>query len=349
MSEKTEKPTPNKIRKAREEGQIAHSKDLTQIVLAVALLGYLMMDAPAMAKRMGEMLLMPGPLLSSGFEGALKVLLRALAEDFVRLLFPLVLLLIVLGLLVEMSQTGMLFAFKSLKPSGKKLNVVQNVKNMFGKKGLVEFAKSLLKILVLTWVVSLALFRELPALLALPHAGAQGVGISLVHMLKAIFFQCALAYAVIAIADFFWQRHFYTKQQMMSIDEVRREYREQEGDPHQKQERKQIHRDMLQEQAIQGARSASVLVTNPIHLAIAVRYRVREDPLPMILAKGQGELARRMVAAARREGVPVLENVPLAWDLMRRGQVDQYIPKELIIPVAEVLRWVRSLKNSPED
>ncbi len=344
MSEKTEKPTPTKLRKAREEGQVAHSKDLTQTILMAALIGYMLVDAAEMAHRMGEMMVMPANLMSMEFEAAFNVLVREMARAFVALVLPFVLIVIVLGLVVEMTQTGMLFAFKSLKPSGKKLNVVQNVKNMFGQKGLIEFLKSNVKIGVLSGVVYWILVSELPHLMTLPQAGVGGVGVALGILLKSLFMQLTLAYAVIAVADFAWQRHHYMKQQMMSIDEVRREYKEQEGDPHIKHERKHLHQQMLMEDSVNGARSASVLITNPVHLAMAIRYRAGQDPLPVLLAKGEGVLARLMVKAAREAGVPILENVPLAWDLMRRGTVAQYIPQDLIVPVAEVLRVIRGLR-----
>lgn len=345
MNEKTEKPTPTKLRKAREEGQVAHSKDLTQTILMAALMGYMLVDAPAMATRLGEMLIMPAHLMTMEFEAAFNVLLKEMARAFVALLLPFILIVIVMGLVVEMCQTGMLFAFKSLKPSGKKLNVVQNVKNMLGMKGLMEFLKSNIKIAVLSAVVYWVLSSEMPNLLTLPHAGVNGVGVALVILLKSLFIQLTFAYAVIAVADFAWQRHHYMKQQMMSIDEVRREYKEQEGDPHIKQERKHLHQQMLWDGAVTGARSSSVLITNPVHLAMAIRYRPGQDPLPVLLAKGEGVLARLMVKAAREAGVPILENVPLAWDLMRRGTVAQYIPQDLIVPVAEVLRVIRGLRT----
>jgi type III secretion protein U len=253
---------------------------------------------------------------------------------------PFILIVIVLGLVVEMAQTGMLFAFKALKPSGKKLNMVQNVQNMFGKKGLMEFLKSILKIVVLSAVIFWTLRSELPTLLTLPQGDIAGVGVALGTLMASMFMQIGLAYAVIAAADFAWQRHHYMKQQMMSIDEVRREYKEQEGDPQIKHERRHLHQQMLQEEAVNGARSSSVLITNPIHLAMAIRYRPTQDALPILLGKGEGALAARMVRAALEAGVPILENVPLAWELMRRGNVSEYIPKDLLGPVAEVLRVV---------
>lgn len=348
MTEKTEQPTAKKLRKAREEGQVAHSKDVTQIILTVALFGYIMVDASRITSRLGEMMVMPASVLTLDFNAALKVLATQLISDFLILMLPFILIVLVLGFLVEMMQTQGLFSLKAIKPSGKKLNVVQNVQNMFGKKGLIEFFKSCLKIVILLAIVYMILLDELATLLTLPLSDVAGIGLAMGLLFKSLILNLSVAYGAIAAADFFWQRHHHTKQLMMSIDEVRREYKEDEGDPMLKNERKQMHLSMLQEGAVNSARTASVLVTNPVHLAIAVLYRAGVTPLPVVLAKGEGALAARMVAAAREAGVPVMENIPLAWELMRRAPIDQYIPSELFVPMAEVLRMVRDMKREED-
>ncbi|MEY2617676.1 MAG: hypothetical protein RL522_678 [Pseudomonadota bacterium] len=341
MTEKTEQPTPKKIRKSREEGQVAHSKDVTHVILFAAIFGYLILDAGSIARRLSEMMVLPGLVLGMDFESALSVLSAQLLRDGLRLLLPFLLIVVVLGLGAEMMQTRMLFSLKAMKPSAKKLNVVQNVKNMFGAKGWFEFFKSVVKILILSTVVVVTLHGSIGHLITLPLAGMDGVGVALQALVTAVVVKVVLVYAFIALADWIWQRQHHRKQLMMSIDEVRREFKEDEGDPHLKQERKSRHREMLESQALEQARSASVLVTNPIHLAIALRYTAGVTPLPLVTAKGEGALAASMVKAAREAGVPVMENVPLAWDLMRRASIEHYIPAELIEPVAEVLRMVR--------
>lgn len=348
MSEKTEQPTPKKLRKAREDGQVAHSKDFTQMVLVLALFGYLLSDGPSLVRRLGEMMVLPVGVLGMGFEDAVNAVATQLLRDAIWIMLPFLLIVIGLGLFVEMLQTGMLFAIKSLMPSGKKLNVANNVKNIFGKKNLIEFFKSNLKIAVLASVVYVVLRDALATLMTLPQAGMTGVGVALATLLKEMMVKVAVAYAIIAAADFAWQRHHHIKQLMMSKDEVKQEYKEAEGDPHIKHERKHLHQEMLQEGGVTRARESSVVVTNPTHLAIAILYKESETPLPVVLAKGEGALAERMVIAAREAGVPVLQNIPLAWALMETAAIDNYIPSELIEPVAEVLRMVRDLDQRQE-
>ncbi len=345
MSEKTELPTPKKLRKAREDGQVAHSKDFTQTVLILALFGYMLADSTAVLQRLGEMMVMPAGVLGMEFEDAVNIIMTQLLKDMVRLLLPYLLVVIVLGIFVEALQTGMLVSFKSLIPSGKKLNVANNVKNIFGKKNLVEFLKSNVKVVVLAVVVYVVLKQELGTLLTLPQADFVAVGVAVGMLLKSMLIKVAIAYVIIAAADMAWQRHHHVKQLMMTKDEVKRDYKEAEGDPHIKHHRRHLHQELLQESAVERARQASVIVTNPIHLAMAVRYEEGKTPLPVLLAKGQGALAQRMVVAAREAGVPVMENVPLAWALNDLGQVDQYIPSELIEPVAQVLKLIQEMKS----
>lgn len=348
MSEKTEQPTSQKLRKARQDGQVAHSKDFTQTVLILALFGYLLSDAPSIMRKLGEMMLFPGGLLTMDFDAAVNVLLTEMLRLSIEILAPFLLIVIGLGLFVEMFQTGMLISFKAVKPSGKKLNVAQNVKNIVSIKSLVEFLKSNVKIAFLSAIVYALISGSLSTLLTLPQAGIMGVGVAVAILLKSMIVQVAVGYAIIAAADFAWQRRQHIKGLMMSKDEVKKEYKEAEGDQHIKHQRRHIHKEMLEEGAVQKARQASVIVTNPTHLAIAILYEKDKTPLPVVLAKGEGTTAARMVQAARQAGVPVLQDIPLARALMENAQLDQYIPSEFIEAVAEVLKIVQSMQGHEE-
>lgn len=348
MSEKTEYPTAKKLRKAREDGQVAHSKDFTQTALILALFGYLLADAERLFESLAGMILLPVGVLGMNFEDAANVAITTLAKDAVWLLLPFLLIVIGLGLFVEMLQTGMNISFKAMLPSGKKLNVLNNAKNMVSVKNLVEFLKSNLKIAFLSALIYLVVRDALPTLMTLPGAGIAGVGQAVGMLLKTMIVNVAVAYTVIALADFAWQRFQHTKGLMMSKDEVKQEYKEAEGDPHIKHQRKHLHQEMLQQGAVQNTRKAQVVVTNPTHLAIAIQYDKEKTPLPVVVAKGEGWLAERMIAAAREEGIPVLQNIPLAHALMNTAPLDQYIPSELIEPVAEVLRLIQDMSTPSE-
>ena len=152
-----------------------------------------------------------------------------------------------------------------------------------------------------------------------------------------------MVYVVIALADFGYQRFAYKKDLMMSKDEVKREYKESEGDPHIKGHRKHLHQELMMSGMVEKTRKASVVVTNPTHFAVALYYDDDKTPLPIVLAKGADLIAKRMIEIAREEGIPVMQNIPLARALYANAQLDQYIPSDLLEPVAEVLRVVRQV------
>jgi type III secretion protein U len=345
VTEKTELPTPHRIRKAREEGQVAHSKDFTQTVLVVALFGYVLGNAEALVRDFAEMILMPAGVLALDFDLAVNALATQLLRKGLEMLAPFLGIVIGLGLLVELGQTGMLISFKALEPSGKKLNVGANLKNIVGAKNLFEFLKSNLKIALLSVVVYGVLRSALPALITLPHGGLTAVAVATGMLLKVLMLNVSLGYAVLSIADFIWQRHQYIRQLKMTKDEVKQEYKEAEGDPHIKHKRRELHQELLEHGQAENVKRASVVVTNPTHLAVAIHYEKDVTPLPVVLAKGEGARAHRITTVAREQGIPVLQNIPLARALMANAQLNEYIPSHLIEPVAEVLRLVREMKD----
>ena len=156
----------------------------------------------------------------------------------------------------------------------------------------------------------------------------------------------AAAFAVVAALDYFYQKYKWTREHMMSIDEVKREYKDSEGDPQIKSQRKQLYRQLMNQNTLENVRRAKVLITNPTHYAVALDYDEEKTPLPVVIAKGEGALALRMMEVAKEEGIPIMQNVPLARALYRDAAENAYVPRDLLQPVAEVLRWVKGLDRS---
>jgi type III secretion protein U len=343
MSEKTEQPTAKKLRDARQRGEVAKSRDFTQTALIVALFGYLIGNGNQLAQALASLLLMPFPFIGADFAQSSADLIYDSVIAGITVLLPFLGIVLVVGIFAEAIQTGLVFAFEAIKPSGKKLNVVENAKNMFSKKNWVELLKSILKIGILGWLVYFLVRDSLGILMYMPGESIEDLGSTVWALLRQMLLFMTVAYVVLSMADLVWQRKQYTKNLMMSKDEVKQEYKTMEGNPEIKGQRKQLHQEMLSEGAVQRSRTASVLVTNPTHLAIAILYEDERTPLPMVTAKGEGALAERMIAAAREAGVPVMQNIPLAHALFDEAAVDQYIPSDLIEPVAAVLRRVREI------
>ena len=344
--EKTEQPTHKKLQDARKKGQVAKSKDFTQTVLVLALFGYLLAAGESLAHAFAELLVLPLSIVGQPFHAALNVLVNDILHKAVAILLPFLGIVIGGAVLAEGLQVGVLFSFEALKPSGKKLNVLANAKNIFSTKSLVEFLKNCLKVVIVGSVLYVVLRQEMAHLLALPKAGVVGVGMAIAALLKVLIVYVSGAYLVIALADFLYQRFAYKKQLMMTKEEVKREYKEAEGDPHIKGARKQLHQELMTSGMVEKTRKASVVVTNPTHIAVALYYNDEETPLPVVLAKGADLLAHRIIAIAREAGVPVMQNIPLARALHARAQIEQYVPSDLLEPIAEVLRIVRQVAQS---
>ncbi len=347
MSEKTEQPTAKRLRDSRKKGDVAYSKDFTQTLLILTIFGYLLGNSAHIVETLGGMILLPGTLLRVNFQDAANTLVTELLTSAAWVVLPFVGIVLGVGIFADAMQVGLIFAFEKLKPSGKKLNILSNAKNMFSKKNFVEFLKSVLKIAVLSSLLAALIRDAMPILTSIPQAGLAGLGQIVATLLKTMLIYIGLAYSVIALADFVWQRFNYRKGLMMSKDEVKQEYKQMEGDPHIKHQRKQLHQEMQNSSAVQSARKATVVVTNPTHLAVALRYDEEETPLPVILAMGEGALAQQMMAAAREAGVPVMQNIPLARALTAQGEAGQYIPSELVEPVAELLRLLQQFNQQP--
>lgn len=345
MSEKTEQPTPKKQRDAREKGQVAYSKDFTKAMLTVALLGYLVMRGETVATQMQSLMLAPAAFLHLPFRDAVAGVYGQMSTDALALLTPFILIVLIVGIASDVMQVGFALAFEAAMPSAEKINPAANLKNIFSKRNLVEFIKSLVKVIVLGAVVIHIVRASLPGLVTLPSAGISSTGVASGILLKALLIPVGLVFFAIAGADLLWQRYSHNKELMMSKDEVDREYKEMEGDQDVKQHRKSLHRELLEEDSVDRSRSASVLVTNPTHFAIALYYVQNETPLPLILAKGEDHLAQRMIEAAREAGVPIMRNVPLARALWAEGTADAYIPSSQIAPVAEVIRVVLAMRQ----
>lgn len=345
MSEKTERPTEHKIRKAREDGQVAKSKDFTQALLIGALFGYTLVMAGDIMRTLGEMISLPGQLHGMDFRDAVSMAVTALLRNAVELLLPYVLIVVVVGIFAEALQTGLLLSFKVLMPKGERMDPINNLKQMFTMKNAVEFVKSCLKVIFLTLLVYFVVRDSLDTMIKIPLMGIGAAGLALGEMMLVLTVNTFICFAAIALLDVVWQRYSYIKGLMMSMDEIKQEYKQMEGDPHMKGHRKELSREIAMGEMVQRTRDATVVVTNPTHVAVALFYEEGKTPLPIVLSKGEGYVAEAIRRVAEEEGIPILQNIPLARALLSKAQLGQYIPSELIEPVAELLLTLRRISE----
>jgi type III secretion protein U len=345
MSDKTEQPTAKRLRDAREKGQVPKSQEIPSAAIVLALVSYLTLRAESIFQMLSETLSLSFSAALQGWDNGLVQIVPAVIGCALSILLPLLVLIIVVSIAANMAQIGFLFSIKSAMPKLENLNPSKWFKKVFSKKGLFELFKNVLKIVVLGIVVWRVLVSHWRDLFQIPTGNLRSMWVLMGGTAWDLAINAVVAFAVLAVMDFFWERFNFTKDNMMSKDEVKREYKEMEGDPHIKSKRKQLHQEMASQNATGNVRRAKVLVTNPTHYAVALDYEEGVTPLPVILAKGEGLLAQRMIAVAKEEGIPILRQAPLARALYDEGTENAYIPKDLIGSVAEVLRWLKTLER----
>ncbi|ALJ56893.1 Yop proteins translocation protein U [Candidatus Xiphinematobacter sp. Idaho Grape] len=346
-AERTEKPTPRRLGEARKRGQVAKSVEVVITVSAAIILATVFFSFPHVKLWLEDLfatIFLSLPKKKEAISPCLQQAAKIVCFE-VGLVAAASCISVIVG---NVAQFGFLLSFFPLNPELTRLNPVQGLKRIFSIKTLFEFTKSVLKILVLGSVITWIGWFFVGQLVLLPFAGFAGITQAISKML--IFF-CAViwtVWALLSIIDFLVQKYLHTKQLMMTVQEVRRESKETEGDPRIKHVRRGIHQEILLEDTATATRRSTVVITNPVHYAVAIYYARRETPLPILRAKGAGFIALLMTRIASEEGIPVIENVPIARVLYKKTKVSDVIPYDLLAPVAEILRWVSMLptKNS---
>lgn len=348
MAEKTEKPTPKKIRDSRKKGQVASSKDVVASVLIVVLFVYLWTFTPYYIVQLQEMIALVTYVYDEPFRGGLGFLYDGVASTALRLLIPLVGLVIFFAIAANMVQIGFIFSVEPIKPNFKKINPVEGAKKLFSKKSLFEVLKTLLKILFLGTLIYFLLKKNVDELTSIPYCGMPCVLVVMSHLFTWLFIFSAFAFIIVAIIDFYFQKSQHIKELKMTKHEVEKEHKDVEGDPKIKGKRKEIHREILDSDVKKKVKGSTAVVTNPEHIAVGIYYKQGITSLPIIVVMAVDSAAQKVKKLATEEGVPVMENVPLARALLEDGEVNEYIPSHLIEPIVEVLKWVQSLEEERE-
>ena len=348
--EKTEMPTPKKLRDARQKGQVCTSKDITSTAILVVLFAVLAWMGIALMEDMeGLLRFLSGRIAENNAmsvsESAKLATLLICKHSFI---FVFVAALI--GIVGNVAQIGVLFTFEPIIPKMEKLNPVEGAKKIFSMKNLFEFLKNVVKVSFLGYLLYKIIWASVPELLTMCYGTIDDIFPCLKLMLKRLAIYTAFGYIVIAIVDRLFQGRNFTKQMMMTKDEVKREYKEMEGSAEIKQAQRQFRDEIMNgPDPASAAKRANVVVTNPTRLAVGIRYKAEEAPLPRLCALGAGKTAKIIRETALAEGIPVIEDVPLARSLYAKGRIEDFIPEDLLEPVAEVLKWAKKLEDARKE
>ena len=345
--DKTESPTPQRLEKAREEGQIPRSRELTSLLILLVGVCIIWIGGESLARRLAA-------LLSSGLRFDHRIIndpnlilgqIILLIREAMLGLLPLITGVVVVALIGPVMLGGLVFSGKSLSLKLDKLNPLPGIKRMFSAQSAAELVKALLKAALVGSVTGFYLWSHWPDMMHLISQSpltAMGNALNLVGL-------CALLVALGVIPmvgfDVFWQIHSHIKKLRMSRQDIRDEFKQSEGDPHVKGRIRQMQRAAARRRMMADVPKADVIVTNPTHYSVALQYDESKMSAPKVVAKGAGLVALRIRELAAEHRVPVLEAPPLARALYRHAEIGQQIPGQLYAAVAEVLAWVWQLKR----
>jgi type III secretion protein U len=347
--EKTEPPSPKKVRDARAKGQVAKSQEVVTAATLIAVIAILWIRFPALIATFLKMIDEVTRLSEEDFRTAGIKAVLVISVDIATTLMPILAVTMIVAFAANYFQVGSIFAFEGIMPSLEKISPAAGMKRIFSMKQLIEFLKSILKIVVLSILLYFVVRDSIGSFVSSLDCGLPCQAQVTVYAFTRIFSVSALVFIIVAGADFMFQRYTHTKSLMMSKEEVKREFKESEGDPHIKGHRKQLAQEFLMSEGGHQARKGTAVVVNPTHLAVVLRYEQGVTPLPIVTAKGSNQRAHFLRTEAERAGVPIFRNVPLARGLYASTEIDQYVPEDLFEAVAEVLAWVNRNRDKLYD
>lgn len=346
--EKTEKPTPRKQQKARSKGQVAQSREIPSVMILLTSLGVFYFAGTWMFGQLTGLLhstLGGAELLGVDTIASADHLAKWCFQSFVRILFPLMIPVLVVGAVSNVSQFGFLIKEEFLTPDLKKIFSMSGLKRLFSLKSLVELLKSLFKIIFVGGIAYAIVRSELVKIPSLVQLDVASILSYLAETSFKIIFFVSLALIVLAAGDFAYQRWQHEKELRMTKQEVREERRQSEGDPKVKARIRRVQLEMAMRRMMEMVPEADVVVTNPTHYAVALRFEPKEMDAPTVVAKGVDHMAARIREKADAYDVPIVENKPLAQSLYKVTDIGDAVPVDLYKAVAEVLAYVYRLKG----
>ncbi len=347
-SDRTEKPTPKKLQDARKKGQVAQSREIPSAMILLAALGFFYFAGGFMFQRLqgliaGSYQWLNEPVLQDALSAS--SLARWCFDQVFVILAPIMLTLIVVGLLANVSQFGILLKEDALVPNFNKINPLSGLKRLVSLKSLVELLKSVFKILFIGAIAYLILKQDLDVIPALTQFDISHIMVFTGESAFKIAFFVCLGLIVMASADFAYQRWQHQKELMMTKQEIKEERKQMNGDPQIKSRIRSMQIEMARRRMMEMVPEADVVITNPTHLSIAIQFDADTMAAPVVVAKGADHMAQRIRETAQAHDVPLVENKPLARSLYKTTEIGDPVPVELYQAIAEVLAYVYRLKG----
>ncbi|KNY28365.1 flagellar biosynthesis protein FlhB [Pseudobacteroides cellulosolvens] len=347
--DKTEKATPKRRQDARKKGQVLQSKEITSafvllfIFVGLRLLGGYMYNEIVYFTKvvLTEYVKVPDLYTINGIS---KLFILSFIE-LMKISGPILAIALITGLIAEYAQVGFLFTFENLGFKFSRINPLSGLKRIFSLRSVVELIKSIIKLVIVGFIAYSYIKSEAGNLLILMDLDAIGVAAYIASTVINISIRICIALIFIGAVDYIYQWYEFEKSLKMSKQEIKEEFKQTEGNPEIKSKIRQKQRQISMRRMLNDVPSADVVITNPTHFAVAIKYDANVSPAPKVIAKGQDYMAQRIKEVAKENKVEIVENKPLARSLYDSVEVGQEIPEELYQAVAEILAFVYGIKN----
>jgi flagellar biosynthetic protein FlhB len=346
FQERTEEATPRRLEEARKKGQVAKSRELPSVAVLMAGLMTLFWGSDFFYRHFqGLFEFYLSNLRFSLSVDNMPTLFWLMLTQYLWFLGPFLFILFAVAFFANYLQIGLFFSTEALAPKFSKLNPFEGIKRLFSLSSWVELLKAILKVVIVGWVAFSIIAKELPRITPLLDQSPGQILLYTGNISFDIFWKSCLVMMFLAAMDYLFQRWEWQRSLKMTKQEVKEEYKQTEGDPQVKARIRSIQREMARRRMMQAVPEADVVITNPTHLAVALKYETGKMPAPMVVAKGAGVIAEKIKELASKHSVPVIENKPVAQALYKLVEVGQSIPESLYQAVAEILAYVYRLKN----
>ena len=346
--DKTEEATPKKRSESKKRGQIARSKDVSVAITMLICTLLINILWGTLINGFKDLLIyfLKFPMLESFEQGTISNIVITMILKTAGLYLPFALSIMIGGIIASLLQTGFLITKEPLKPSFGKLNPLNGIKNMISKRSIVDLSKNTVVITIVSILAYRYMAKNYQSILGISNLYLPSLGNEVRNLVVGIFKQICLVLLIIAAIDYFLQVRMHNKEMKMTKQEVKDEYKQSEGDPKIKGKIKQKQREISRRRMMQSVADATVVITNPTHLAIALKYEEGGNmEAPKVVAKGADYVAFKIKIIAKEHEVPVIENKSLARMMYDRVEIDDDIPQDLYQGVAEILAVVMKLKK----
>jgi flagellar biosynthesis protein FlhB len=344
--DKSEQPTPKRMNEARKKGQVFKSRDFIQSLLFITAAAVLAAGGPTYFTELSDLMkqfFQPDMMRGDMPMNAMLSRMGFAWSKFLVLSAPLLGALVVAGVAANFVQVKALFAPEIIKPKFEKLNPLAGFKNIFfSSRTYIELVKNLIKFGVIFWVLYSSIKGSMRDIIPIASMRLDQTATLAGSLISSLLYKVGVVFLMLGGADYMIQKKLHMKNMMMSKEEVKQEYKEQEGDPHVKHMRKHLFEQLMHESVAHNVPKATAVIANPTHLAIALRYDEAAMQAPTVTAKGQDSMALRIIDIAKEHKVPVVRNIGLAHTLFDL-EIGHEIPEDMYEAVAEILNFVYQL------